>query len=81
MRYNYKDSYGYMYVKSSYTSFSKSSFKVVIAFIVIGSVAFVGIIITIIIYYCRKKLVDSYGNVPNRSDVVEPAPPAYPSEV
>ena len=69
VRYNYSSNYYSLYVESSYNEFKRESnekilFIVTIVSIAIASLTFVGIIITIIWYYCRKRAVN---NIPTAS--------------
>ena len=79
VRYEYNSSYGYLYAQSSYNEFkepSKSSTStplstLSIVFIAIGGVALLGIMITIICYYCRKRRVNNIVNGQTQPTVVD----------
>ena len=78
-KYNYKP--GVIYVKSSYSEIDKSQKSTTrslstlcIIFIALAGLAFIGIIIAIVCYYCRKKEVNNLTYTPSESDDVMAAP-------
>ena len=85
MRYNYNSSSGRLYAQGSFYEYNepsepttdKSLPTLSIVFIAIGGVALVGIMITIICYYRRKRKANNIVNGPTQLAAVdlEPAAP------
>ena len=70
---NSYDEYGY-----TPSSKTKPLSTLTIVFIVTGAAAFLGIIITVIFYYCRKKEVNNITYTPNEPAEGRAAPSPYP---
>ena len=67
----------YVGIKSSYTAYSLPLSTVAIVFIVIGSVIFVGLIIFLIYYFCKKRNADNISYTPTQPGVAT-STPTYP---
>ena len=88
VKYKYMSaSYGALYAKSSYYEFNKddtpskpsnSLSTLTIVFISIAGVAFLGIIIIIICYYCKKRATNNINYTSKEPAMVMSAPPASP---
>ena len=84
VRYYVNHSSGSLYARSSYrdpsdhsrapSSSNKNLSTLGIVFIAIAAVAFIGIIITIVYYYCRKEENSNVSFIPNEPTVVISAP-------
>ena len=75
MKYYVSSSNGYLYVKIRK---SKPLSTVAIVFIIIGSLAFVGIIIGLIAYCYKRRESRNFANVPTQPAVMV-STPIYPS--
>ena len=75
LKYSVSSANGYLYVK---IRSSKPLSTVAIVFIVIGSLAFVGIIIGLIVYCCKKRASRNLAYVPTQPEMIATTP-IYPS--
>ena len=75
LKYSVSSSNGYLYVK---IRSSKPLSTVAIVFIAIGSLAFVGIIIGLIVYCCKKRASRNLAYVPTQPEMIATTP-IYPS--
>ena len=66
MRYSVGSSYNSLYVKGLYNISSKSLSTLAIVFIVIAGVVFIGILITIIYFCCKRKTVNNITYAPTQ---------------
>ena len=82
VRYNYSSSSGSLYAQSSYQEFKEPSKPTTntslstlsIVFIAIAGVALLGIMLTIICYYCGKRKANNIAYVPTKPAVVDSNP-------